>query len=95
MKDEEAIQTMTEGFNYVCNLSRMIAMLPIETWIDQLHHGENVSAIIDPTLFKNYICSKKPDILKKILYAALELKRTIQEVQPNVLEAMVEEAKHE
>lgn len=92
MNDQEAANTMMEGFNYVCNLSRLIAMMPIEDWIKALDHSESVGFFIDPTLYKKYIFSKKPEVLKKILWAALELKRTVQEVQPDVIAVMKEEA---
>ena len=92
MSEKEAVETLSEGFNYVCNLSRMIAMMPIEDWLEKLEFGEVGASILDPTLFKQYLHSKKPEILKKILRAALELKRTIQEVQGDVLEEMKREA---
>lgn len=93
MTGEKDLETMKEGFNYVCNLSRLIAMMPIEDWLNALNHAETIGPILDPTLFRSYIYSRKPEILKKILRAALELKRTIQEVQPDVLAEIGEESK--
>jgi hypothetical protein len=88
MTDQEALKTITEGFDFVCHQARLIAMMPIEDWLQILEHAESIAPITDPTLYRQYLYSKKPEILKKVLRSALELKRTIEEIQPDVLEEM-------
>jgi len=88
MSDAEAIRTIIEGWEFVLSQTRLIAMMPIEEWLEALEKGESIASIIDPTLYRQYIYSKNPEILKKVLRAALELKRTVLEVQPDVVATM-------
>jgi len=90
MSDAEAIQTLTEGWDFVLSQSRLIALMPIEEWLEALEKGESLASIIDPTVYRQYIYSKRPEVLKKVLRAALELKRTVLEVQPDVVATMKE-----
>lgn len=88
-KDEnEKVKLLIAGYELVLNYSRMIAMFPIDEWLQGLEHAETVTPIIDPTLYREYIYSKKGEILKKVLRSALELKRTIEEIQPDVRKEM-------
>lgn len=89
MKDEEAKKVLIEGFDFVCNQARLISMMPIEDWLDALEKSEAIAPFVDPTFYREYIYSKN-EVLKKILRAALELKRVVQEVQPDVITSMRE-----
>jgi hypothetical protein len=82
--DKQKLQELIYGYELVCNYSRMIAMLPIDKWIEQLEHAESLGPILDPTLYLEYLYSDKGKVLKKILHAALELKRVVEEAQPLV-----------
>ena len=94
MNDQEALQTLVEGFDLVCQNARLIAMMPIEDWLGILEKGESIVPFVDPVLYRQYIYSKKPEILKKVLRAALDLKRVIQSIQPD-LKLMLEQEEQE
>jgi len=87
-EENEKLQKLVAGYELLCNYSRMIALLPIDEWLEELEHAETVSAILDPTLYRDYIYSDKAKVLKKIMQAALELKRAVEEAQPVVLREM-------
>jgi hypothetical protein len=86
---------LTDGFNLICSQARLIAMLPIEDWLEALEHAEAIGPFIDPTKYRQYLYSEKPEIIKKILRAALELKRVMEEVQPAARREMEKEQKGE
>lgn len=90
MTDSEKIATLQLGWDLMMNYARAIAHLPIDEWLDALNKAEDVAPFIDPTLYRDYIYSHKGDVLKKIMRAALELKRTVEEVQPQLREMMEE-----
>ncbi len=77
------------GFDVLMSQVRIIGMLPVERWLEELEHSESVAPILDPTLYRNYLYSGKGDVIKKILRAALELKRTLEECQSDVLDGKV------
>jgi hypothetical protein len=83
-EESKKAKELIMGYELLCNYSRMIAMLPIDQWIDDLEHVETVAPFIDPTLYLEYLYSDKGKVLKKILHAALNLKRVVEEVQPTV-----------
>ena len=84
MDDQEAIETLMAGFDVVCQNARMIAMMPIEDWLEALEKGEAIAPFVDPSLYLRYVYSKKPEALKKVLRAALDLKRAVQSIQPDL-----------
>lgn len=84
MSDEEAKQTMKEGFEILCLWSRNIAMLPLEDWREALRKAESVAVIVDPTLMRDYIQSDKPVILKEVLDAAIKLKAVVVKHQATI-----------
>jgi hypothetical protein len=88
MTEEETMATLTEGFEFVCQQARLIAMMPIEDWLRALDRAETLGPVVDPTLYREYIYSKKPEILKKVLLAALALKRVVLEAQPAIVDIM-------
>ncbi len=88
MNDQEAIRTLIDGFDILCNQAKIITMFPIEEWLETLEKGETIAPYIDPTLYRQYIYSRKPELLKKVLKAALELKRTMLEMQPEVADML-------
>lgn len=88
MSDDEAIRTLTEGWDLLMNYSRLIALLPIDDWLEALEKAETVAPFVDPTMYRSYLYSGKSDVIKKIMRSALELKRTMEEIQPQVREMM-------
>ena len=77
-------QTLIEGFEFLCNQARLIAMLPLEEWRSALNRAESIGPFIDPTLFIQYNNSSKPRILKDVIDAAIALKRVVLKHQPEV-----------
>lgn len=70
-----------EGSEFLITQGALIAMMPIQEWLDDLDHSESVAAILDPTLFRDYLYSPKPEALKEVLRAALGFKAAIQKLQ--------------
>lgn len=81
MSNKELEATMTEGFDLLCNYSRIIAMLPLEDWRTAFNRAETIAPIIDPTLYREYLYSPKPEIIKDIIEAAIVLKRAVMKHQ--------------
>lgn len=81
-EESKKVRELIAGYDLVCNYARCIAMLPIDKWVEDLEHAEDLGPILDPTLYLEYLYSEKGEVLKKILHAALELKRVVEEVQP-------------
>ncbi|CAN5389654.1 hypothetical protein BH09PLA1_BH09PLA1_26040 [soil metagenome] len=92
MNNAEAGELMKEGFELLCNWSRMIAMLPLEDWQRALDHAETVGPIVDPTLMREYLYSDKPAVIKSLLDAAIPLKRAVLKAQPVVLREALRKA---
>jgi hypothetical protein len=82
---------MAEGFGIICQQAKVISLFPIEEWLGALDIAESIAPILDPTLYRRYIYSEKPDVLKKILRAALALKIAMAEAQPAVLREIEKE----
>jgi hypothetical protein len=68
-----------------------IAAMPLEEWVKNLQHAEDIAVIVDPTLYRNYIYSKKPEALKTVLEAAVALKAAVLKVQPVLIEEFCKE----
>lgn len=79
--------TRQADYELLLQWSALIAMLPIDEWLGDLEHAESVAPVLDPTMYRDYIYSKKPEVLKKIMRAALELKRTVEEQQAEITKA--------
>jgi|SRR5882672_7793781 len=68
-----------------------LAALDLGGWLEALERGEAVAAVVDPTLYRKYLYSKKPEALKAVLRAALALKFAVLQVQPLLIEEFMEE----
>ncbi len=68
-----------------------LAALDLEGWLGALEHNETVAAVVDPTLYRKYIYSKKPEALKTVLSAALALKFAVLKVQPLLIEELMKD----
>jgi hypothetical protein len=88
MSDTEAakgrIEELKLGYELALSYARAVASLPVDIWLAELEHAEAVAPIVDPTLFREYLYSAKPQILKKILRSLLEVKRAVEEAQPEI-----------
>lgn len=88
MSDKEIKETMQEGFGILQMLARNIAMLPLEDWDAAFDKAEAVGAILDPTLYRNYLYSKQAPVIRKLIKAAMTLKAVVVEAQPLAREAV-------
>jgi hypothetical protein len=93
LTDEEAIQVLTEGWDLLFNNARLIAMLPIEQWVEGLERAESAAPVLDPTLYRDYIYSGKGEIIISVMRAALTLKNAVLEAQPKLAEMREKEAR--
>lgn len=84
MKNEDATKTTVEGFELLCTQARLIAMFPLEEWREAFNRAETVAPILDPTTYREYLYSKKPEIIKDIIDAAIVLKRAVMKHQPTI-----------
>jgi hypothetical protein len=80
--EEARIRDLQDQWDMLCQEARLIAMMPIEKWLEDLDHAETVGPFIDPTLMRDYLYSGKGEVLKKVMRAALHLKKAVNEVQP-------------
>lgn len=83
-------QTQIE-YNLLAACAKQIAMLPLEDMIAALDRAETVCPILDPTLFKNYLDSRRGPLIKKLMQSALVLKNALLEMQPTIAEMIGEE----
>lgn len=72
-----AMGDLHAGWDLLIGQARIIAMLPIEDWLEGIRKAEAIAPITDPTLFRAYSASGKGEILTKVFVAALALKREI------------------
>src|SRR5215510_9322440 len=94
--DEEGkqiIQDMQEGWSLLFNWGKVIAMLPIEAWLESLERADTTAPILDPTLYRDYLYSGKGPIIKTMLRGALEFKRAILQCQKDTLELEAKNAR--
>ena len=82
----ETLEEMTLGFETLAAWSRNIALLPLEEWQAALDRAETVVPFLDPTLYRDYLYSEKAAILRRLIAAALPLKRVVVESQAAVQE---------
>jgi len=68
-----------------------LAAMPLDEWMDELLHAENVAPFRDPTFFIKYMYSKKPEALKEVLSAAIALKHAVLKVQSLLHEELLKE----
>lgn len=80
MTDTEAVDTTREGWTLLANYARIIAMLPLETWLEAINRAEAVGPIVDPTLWIK--ANGNMADVKRLIQAAMPLKRFVMSVQP-------------
>lgn len=77
-------QALREEWTIIFQQGAMLAMFPIEEWLEQLDRADTIVPILDPTLYRDYIYSGKGEIVKDVLRAALTFKRAIMKAQQQV-----------
>jgi hypothetical protein len=76
-------EILTQGWDVLFAQAQIIAMLPLEEWLQAFDRAETLAPIVDPTLYRDYIYDpeKKGEAIKSLIEAALPLKRKILELQ--------------
>lgn len=82
MHDQEAVRVTKEGLDLLMNQARILAMLPLEDWLEAFDRAEALAPILDPTLYRQYIYSGKGEIIVSIIKAALQVKKAVMDAQP-------------
>ncbi|HEY2012393.1 MAG TPA: hypothetical protein VGH38_02780 [Bryobacteraceae bacterium] len=77
---------MREGWAFVMQQGALIAMMPIEEWLQGLERADTLGPILDPTLYREYLYSGKGEVIKDVLRAALVFKSAILKAQRQVQE---------
>ena len=67
----------------------IIALLPIEKWIEDLNRMDTIGPILDPTLYKKYLDSGREQPTKALLTAALRFKLAVLDLQKLVQEGKI------
>ena len=81
--DEDLMNQTHDNWDLLITYGKMIAMLPLEDWLESFERAEILAPILDPTLYRDYIYDKeqKGESIKAIITAALPLKNKILELQ--------------
>jgi hypothetical protein len=82
--DQEAINVMTDGWSFVMQQGAMLALMPIEDWIEALDNANTLAPVLDPTLYLKSVYSDKPRLIREVLEGAMVFKRAILKVQKEV-----------
>ena len=93
MKDQEAVQSTIEGYEFLCSQARMIAMLPLEDWLTAINRAEAIGPMLDPTLYREYRDSFKGAIIKELIEAAIVLKAAVLRAQARRKEVEAQDRK--
>ena len=64
----------------------LLAMFPIEEWLQQLQRAETLAPILDPTLYRDYIYSGRDELIRELLEGALAFKRAVVKAQEKIKE---------
>lgn len=87
----ELKETMTATLDLLAMWSRNIAMLPLEELAKAFDQAEAAAPVMDPTLFREYLYSPKAQMIRKLIAAAIPLKKIIVDVQPELLRELEKE----
>jgi hypothetical protein len=71
-------------YHLAMTYARAIARLPIDRWMEDIYRAESVGPVVDPSLFREYLDNPNSRIVKTILLALLEVKRVVEEAQPEI-----------
>ena len=98
--DEEradAIQAMQDGWTLLISQAKIIALLPLEEWLESFSRAETLAPILDPTLYRDYIYDpdQKGELIKDLIRAAVPLKRELLKLQKRFADARLDSARPE
>ena len=79
--EELQVELLQAQWELLGNYARIIALMPLEKWLDDFNTAEIIGPLVDPTMFRNYLSSGKGEVIKSIIEAALPLKRAILQAQ--------------
>jgi hypothetical protein len=77
------------GVEFLMTQGAMLAMLPMEKWLEELNHSETIAPFLDPTLYRDYIYSGRDNLIKGVLEAGIGFKRAIKKAQEDVKQGRV------
>jgi len=80
-QDVEDETDWKDGVQMLITQGALIAMLPVERWLEELNRAETLAPILDPTLFRDYLYSGRDHMLKDVLNAAIQYKAAILKAQ--------------
>lgn len=88
--DSNKVREMQDGWSLLIGQARIIAMLPLERWLEQFEKAETLGPILDPTLYRDYIYDpeERGELLKGLIRAAIPLKREILNIQDRYAKAL-------
>lgn len=76
------VKRMQLGWDLLFNQTRVIAMLPLEDWLERMSRADTLGPILDPTLWMK--AHEKMDKIRTIIEAALVLKKAVLKLQSEV-----------
>ena len=82
--DSDLLGSIHEAWGFVFQQGAMLALMPIEEWLEALSKAETLGPVLDPTLYRAYLYSGKGEIIKDVLEAALIFKRAIVKAQAKI-----------
>lgn len=91
MTAQEAVGLMKQGWDMLANWGKMITMLPLEDWLEVIDKADAMGPFIDPTMWMQG--HEKMAEIRKIIAAALPLKRAIIALQPKIMAELEKEGK--
>jgi hypothetical protein len=74
--------SLTQGSEMLCLWSFKIALLPLEKWRRALNQAEKIAVAVGPALYREYCYLENAEAMKKLVEAALVLKKVVLEVGP-------------
>lgn len=88
MSEEQAakVSSAQEDWKIIFQQGALIAMFPIEEWLEGFSRVDTIAPILDPTAYRDYLYSGKGELIQDVLRAALAFKRAILEAQRRVTE---------
>ena len=55
--EKVSAQDMIKQWEAVAQCGALISALPIEEWITKLEQAEAIAPVLDPTLYREYLCT--------------------------------------
>lgn len=73
-----------EGMELLLSQGAIIALMPLEQWLQDLERSDAIGPILDPTLYREYLWSGRERMSKEVLSAAIHFKAAILKAQADV-----------